>query len=223
MKPLIAILSCVKDRPYAQAQRETCLKDSVCDYRFFYGGVPVPPLYATAWDEVWFEKIGDDYASLPFKTQSICRWALANAYDYIFKCDTDTYVHVPRLLASGYEQWDYSGYYRGNHEVPGGYASGGSGYWLSRRAMEVVANTEMQLDWIDGDRGYVCGEDLQVGRAMLRAGIICYWDERYRLDAHLPDPTNDLITNHNVREPNKGDQMRNVHRWVTERFAKRHI
>ena len=42
----------------------------------------------------------DDYASLPQKTRGFCRWALANAeFEYLFKCDDDTYICLDRLLA----------------------------------------------------------------------------------------------------------------------------
>lgn len=219
MRVLIAILSCAKDRPLEDAHRESCMGD-LCDYRYFLGGYPAPPRYATARDEVWFEKVGDDYASLPFKTQEICRYALGLGYDYIFKADVNTYIHVPRLLRTNYWKHDYIGFYRGNHEIPGGYASGGSGYWLSRRAMEIVANTEMQLDYIDGERGYVRGEDLQVGRALFANGIVCHWSEAYRLDDQYPAPWNSIITNHDVRNPNNGPQMRKMHEQVLVAFEK---
>lgn len=41
----------------------------------------------------------DDYASLSQKTRLFCRWAVSNYdFDYLFKCDDDTYVHVDRLV-----------------------------------------------------------------------------------------------------------------------------
>jgi len=38
---------------------------------------------------------------LPQKTRWFCAWAIANCeFDYLFKCDDDTYVCLERLLAS---------------------------------------------------------------------------------------------------------------------------
>lgn len=72
-----------------------------------------------------------DFKHLPFKVREIFRWALARDYDYIFKVDTDTYVDVPRLLVSGFQNSDYSGtpfWKDGN-----AFASGGAGYWISKK------------------------------------------------------------------------------------------
>lgn len=41
----------------------------------------------------------DDYIHLPCKVQNFYRYALAHHdFDYVFKCDDDTYVHTERLL-----------------------------------------------------------------------------------------------------------------------------
>ena len=36
------------------------------------------------------------------------RWS--NGYDYVFSAPTDCYIVIPRLLASGYEKLDYTGF-----------------------------------------------------------------------------------------------------------------
>ena len=43
----------------------------------------------------------NDYGALPQRTRWFCRWAIdaGGQWDYLFKCDSDTYVSVPRLLA----------------------------------------------------------------------------------------------------------------------------
>jgi hypothetical protein len=83
----------------------------------------------------------------------------------VFIVPTDCYVVVPRLLASGFEKLDYTGY-----QVPGeGHIGGGSGYWLSRRAMEAVATAEPEIDY----------EDRWVGHVLYVAGIKAIHDSRY--------------------------------------------
>ena len=136
-------------------------------------------------DELWLP-CPDDYASLPQKTHLFCRWALENAeFEYIFKCDDDTYVCLERLLAvpSGL---DYCGWKLGKRN----YASGGAGYLLSRRAAEIVARDVVE------ETG---PEDRLVGQHLHRAGIALVHDPRFRpwrKLSHTPRPDNDLITGH---------------------------
>lgn len=100
-----------------------------------------------------------------FKTQKGIQWALAQDYDYAFIVPTDCYVVVPRLLASGYERHDYTGY-----QVPDeGHIGGGSGYWLSKRAMEVVVAAHPLIDY----------EDRWVGTVVRAAGVVPVHDPRY--------------------------------------------
>ena len=79
----------------------------------------------------------DDYPSLPQRTRWFCRWALAqNDWDYLFKCDDDTYVSITRLSLYDLAGRDYVG----AEWKPGvGYGSGGAGYFLSRKAATAVA------------------------------------------------------------------------------------
>jgi hypothetical protein len=76
----------------------------------------------------------DSYAALPQRTAWFCRWALEHSdFDYLFKCDDDTYVAIDRLVAVDLGGRDYVG------RDLGGWASGGAGYFLSRRAARLVA------------------------------------------------------------------------------------
>lgn len=119
-----------------------------------------------------------------FKTHLGVRWALAQGYDYVFSVPTDCYIAVPRLLASGYEKLDYTGF-----QASEGHIGGGSGYWLSKRAMEAVAAAEPVLDY----------EDRWVGSVLRHAGILGVHDPRYwsheqsyqkgAITAHLSEAT----------------------------------
>ncbi|HEY1065855.1 MAG TPA: hypothetical protein VGE52_07090, partial [Pirellulales bacterium] len=95
----------------------------------------------------------DEYASLSKKTAAWCGWALAQepAPDVLFKCDDDTFVVLDRLLA--YIRSGDWGEYSGDDLGPAmaakwggaagrglrGFAAGGGGYLLSRRAAAWVA------------------------------------------------------------------------------------
>lgn len=230
MNILIAIESCHAHRPQNQLIRNTWLSGRTVPYRFFLGQGPGEP----KGDEV-FLPCGDDYASLPFKTQEIMRWALSEGYDFVFKCDTDTYVCVPRLLVSGFEPHDYvgcfatcksciptdSGHCQCSSETGQrfySYASGGAGYWLSARAMRVVAEAPFILDPLvpERDEPSTRGEDLQVGWALGRQGILCYRDPRFSLWWPGPRRNNNVITLHDVtRLIGTQDRLPNLHRgWL---------
>ncbi len=145
----------------------------------------------------------DDYSSLPQRTCWFCKWALeagsgeptrcagapAGSWDYLFKCDDDTCVSIPRLLAYNLAGRDYVG----AEWRPGvGYGSGGAGYFLSRRAAGQVA---AHLDKAAG------AEDLLVGHVLRAAGIPLAIEPRlvpFGSMEHRPKKANDLITLHGV-------------------------
>jgi hypothetical protein len=126
------------------------------DLKFFYGlrdGVP----HVNGADEVQLT-CGDHYEHLPQKTIDICFWALCHDYDYLLKVDDDTYVWTDRVVKELDQKFDYAGYMGGAKM----YASGGPGYWLSRRAMEIVAAHATQTTW---------AEDVVVGETLRTHGI----------------------------------------------------
>ncbi len=143
--------------PRIKAVRETWWKDIAFHKnvtgKFFYGeGADRPPLE----DEV-FLPVPDDYAHLVDKTQAICNWAMQNNFDYVYLCDDDTYIYVDRLVHEPkIHRFDYAGYLNG--EI----ASGGVGYWLSRKAMSEVVRNMQKMTW---------AEDVAVGMTMKCAGI----------------------------------------------------
>lgn len=182
------------------ACRETWLKDCPVDYKFFYGAGHVP----TADDEVTLD-VADGYDNLSNKFRAICKWALDNSYDFLFRVDTDAYVYADRLLKSGFEKHDYSGFtldYPG-HLAHARYASG-AGWTLSRKAMQVVADNEPDNQ----------ADDLWTGRILFRNGIRCHRDTRYVCGfqphfvplAFLP-PTHPAIVLHALTP----DNIRKVH------------
>ena len=85
-KLLIAVKSCRADlaRGFHDEIRKTWGK-YLPNVRFFVGQGDT--LSSLLWDEE-VVNVPDDYDSLPFKTQAILRWGLAQDYSHFFLCDT---------------------------------------------------------------------------------------------------------------------------------------
>jgi hypothetical protein len=148
----------------------------------------------------------NDYQSLPQRTRWFCQWAIeARDFDYLFKCDDDTFLCIERLLA--FDTWGRD--YIGAEWRPGvDYASGGAGYLLSRRAAEIVAKK------LDASTG---AEDKLVGDVLRAAGIGLAIDNRfvpYGNATLRPTRGNDLITAHAM----SGDLARQSHRETSCRW-----
>lgn len=134
--------------------------------RFFYGrpGPAVPE-----WDEVILD-VPEGYSHLSTKFRAICKWALSQGYDYLLRVDTDAYVYVDRVLRSGFEQWDYAGYTIDypKHLEHARYASG-AGWTLSRKAMEILAGSQVTNE----------ADDFWTGKTLYANGIKCHRDTRF--------------------------------------------
>jgi hypothetical protein len=184
-----------------EACRETWVKDFApfknVDVRFFYGkpagGHPREPLP----DEVFLD-VPDGYGNLIDKSVAVCRYAAAHGYEYVYKCDTDTWVFAEKLLVEMMENsFDYAGYLHAN------VCSGGPGYFLSRRAVEVIA--ECGTEW-----RHPYAEDVHVSRVLAEKGILPVMLQNHRpgFSAHFffgdglafdPDKvTEEIVTMHAV-------------------------
>jgi hypothetical protein len=160
-KLMICVKSCQRDLAlgFHDVIRSTWGKEAKAvgiDVRFFVGA----ECKAYQSDEVHI-KSADDYNALPYKTRDICRWANGKMVDYIFLCDTDTFLRMDTMLAWFQKiqmgKYDYAGKisqpvnkpFRYEHTGREGqkeyheriypWASGGFGYFLSRRAFQEVA------------------------------------------------------------------------------------
>lgn len=227
MKVLIAVQACHRLQELKDAQRDTWMREAPAevDVRMFVGRweplnledqrrrarrtgrpftMPAPP--ARVANEVWLD-VEDWLHSLAAKAEAIIRWALEREYDFMFKCDDDAYVHLPRLLASGFEKFDYVGFPVTNnwHGFSAHYAQGGTGCWMSRRAMQAF------LEFAEPAEPFLNCEDIRTGRAIERAGIPLEGDRRYEPylgTRRAPAPANDVITTHKCRP----DCMRSIYR-----------
>ena len=156
---LIAVKSCQKDKQDGahQAIRETwgkVLPEGV-DLLFFVGGDTAPTLDS---DERYVP-VPDGYWELHPKMLAIVAYAVREDYDFVNLCDTDTYLILSKMIASGFDSYDYSGAplnpkdgvfgkaYPGVETDYNGfvvspfyvYLSGGHGTILSRKAAGIVA------------------------------------------------------------------------------------
>lgn len=135
--------------------------------------------------------VPDGYDDIWRKTAASFRWALhCTEWTHMFHCDDDTYVSPARWLAAGIPRNDYVGC-RVPHpwwNVP--YASGGAGYWLSRRA--IAAIVEMLSRYVGRYAGPggepISADDLLIGKCLADVGIRLTHDARlhYAADPLAP-------------------------------------
>jgi hypothetical protein len=88
--------------------------------------------------------IDDGYGFLSYKTRASLRWAFFEGYDYVFRCFPDTYCRPERLVQCGFEAHDYYGDFRAEQCGPDNYPSGGPGYFLSRKAFELLLDAPIK-------------------------------------------------------------------------------
>lgn len=163
VSPVVLIFSCEADRRNGRDQAifETWVSawNHLVPMKFVYGDRPPTSRHFDVYVEA-----PDDYGGLSKKQIAAYKWALTKDYTHVFVCFTDTYVLVPRLLASNFTRGSYIGR---PHE---GYAGGGCGYWLDREALQVCAN---------GPAHTHVFSDQNDGRNLFDAGIKLTRDDRY--------------------------------------------
>lgn len=129
MKPIVLIPSCARDRHGLQQHQREMLT-GIIEYRYVLGAGN-----SDAAEDELILPVRDDYIALPTKMRAAFRWALEYEYDYVFKTDTDVFIHADRLLASGLEHFQSGHDFVGLVGNPGDCCGGGAGYWLSRKAI----------------------------------------------------------------------------------------
>lgn len=220
-KLLIGVKSCQRDKDlgFHDLIRATWGKDAKAlgvDVRFFVGA----SMNKYESDEVHL-KCADDYNSLAFKTREICRWAGGKVLDYIFLADTDTFLIPKLMLKSGFENYDYAGKISRPFGVPFKYehtgregqkeihqrafpwASGGFGYFLSKRALSEVAY---------GFPSSEC-EDLWVGQVM---GAL-YTEAKIKMESF---PTKENPVQYSFHHPQHGEVYDNktMADWMNQMY-----
>lgn len=171
MKILIAVVNArSRQSTWAQAVRDTWKpRVTQADVFFFVGrGSGTVP------DDTVVLDCDDSYEGLPDKVREIIRWAYDHGYDFVLKCDDDVVLDPPKMFASGFEKYEYTG--RANRQptsecpfwIPMGF-----NYWLSRKCMEILKDATLPEHGNDDERW--------VATKLYFAGIRLHDDTRYRL------------------------------------------
>ncbi len=156
--------------------------------------------------DVWVLRCPDDYEALPLKTQTFLRRALGeDDWDYVFKCDDDTYVMLDRLAGLA-----GLGEFVGSADTAGaGFASGGGGYLLSRNAARAVVEAPVPAPG---------AEDVWVSRLLQQAGFKLVASPALQMNhAVLPNRENSIVTAHWCSE----ELLRLIHRALADPGALR--
>lgn len=214
MNVLIALQACHRLPDLKAAQRETWLRNCPIEHKFFMGRYEVlstntdmPKTAPPQMDDEVRLDVSDWKADLSEKVVHIIRWVFERGYDWMFKCDVDTYLRPERLLASRFETGDYIGrpvdrIWRGRRLR---YGQGGAGVWMSRRSMEAFLEAEQShVPFEDA-------EDIRAGWLLAEKGIelCCDWRyEPYLSVMRGPHPENDIISTHKCIP----EQMHILHR-----------
>lgn len=202
-KLLIGICSCNQYKHRRDAVRETWFPRGVphCKAVFFTG---LGTAQGESPDTVMLN-VPDDYDELPAKVVEFFRHSLETEdFDWLFKCDDDTYVAVDRLMELVRLRPDFACSAQFYNDR--GYASGGAGYLISREFVEkLVRNHSLPA------RG---PEDLILSNAVISEGADIHASELLGpLRYPVPRADNQIISCHWCF-PN---QMRGVHVALNEK------
>lgn len=199
---LVGICSCRKYPDKRQAVRDTWLSFPAegVECQFFIGGEG----RCEGEPDTVVVDAEDSYEALPQKVIAFFRKALSESdFDWLFKCDDDTYLALDRLhdLVGG--DWELVGNEFLNER---GSPSGGAGYLLSRRMVELLVN--------DSTIPPTGIEDILIGEAAVRHGARTHATDRLCSNtSRFPHARNQVITSHWC-DP---DRLRSIH---TLRFLK---
>ena len=165
---------------YRVGARGSFLKDSPLDHIFVFGRPPVPDWPITPLpDELWAD-CDDRREYMIHKDQALCQYALDRGYEFLFRCCDDTLVHVDRLIDADLSPYDYGGQMPCKISIGGvvkiwmkylDYMHGGTGIWLSRKAMQMIVDAKFD--------SMVCDmpKVIDVGFGLKGAGHNVWWDD----------------------------------------------
>ena len=199
---LVGICSCVNAAKRRAACRETWLSrpQPGVECRFFLGHreplADEPDVVA-----LWVE---DDYEHLPAKGLAFYKWALDNYdFDWLFKCDDDTYLSLERLPSLCDERFDLIGDMSVKHR---GFPSGGAGYLMKRALVEAIVARGASVP-LTGP------EDVIFGQMARSLGAACMASPRLYLDQTPPPHRgNDRISCHWCSP----ERLRAIHAYMEE-------
>jgi hypothetical protein len=179
MRVLIAIISYQGDADNGNNQliRETWGKDVPAvgaELRFFIGRrnttfVPQPDEVLVDFQQSrkcahgWWESYVNccqDFWQV--QVRSILEWSITQEYDFTYLCSTDTFVVPRKLMATGFEKYDYSGQFipeqlpvgvRSDYDIYAekryAWADVGHGLFLSKRAVMTILKEPTNYQYTD--------------------------------------------------------------------------
>ena len=164
MKILVAILT----HEGTQSNADACIKTWVKDIQnpheyYFYGSKTQSEKMPKTWN--CEPNDGEARFRLPEKTYKMLMESLKHDWDFLFKCDDDTFVAFDRLvnLLKNYNFND--AFYIGGKIVnPFAYGQGGAGYALTRSAVEKCIDS-LKYFYDDKSKNKFA-EDYSVGLAL---------------------------------------------------------
>lgn len=151
-KFIIAILTCEKNKDRLEAVRETWVKDLTENFKVFYVFARPGEKTELRGSNLYLD-CADNYENIPGKIISLYNFLIANFdFDYIYKCDDDTYVNIQALLELDLEDKDYVGNFVKNEETTiDRTAHYGK---CADKSLEVPYRGEFITPWARGGRGY---------------------------------------------------------------------
>ena len=169
MKILTAILTCSGTQKRADACIDTWIKDIKSPHEYyFYGSKTQSKKMNRTWNCESDE--GEARDRLPEKTYRMLVESLNHDWDFLFKCDDDTFVVFDGLIDLLKKYHPDDDLYIGMGIVnPFAYAQGGAGYALTRGAVKKCIKSLKHLCNDESKNKYA--EDYSVGLALKEQGI----------------------------------------------------
>jgi len=183
---LIAICSCHARKSKRENVRQSWLKlnADAADCVFFVGKGSME-----GEEDVIVLDVEDSYEALPLKVHAMFNAVLKKfEFDYLFKCDDDTYVALDRLHSLIKNGADLVG----DITLNSGWPCGGAGYLITHRTVELLASEQKPAHG---------AEDVWVGKRGRALGLEMIPDGRLNENCNaFPRRDNDIITAHRCRQ-----------------------
>lgn len=183
---ITGICSCLKTKDKREAVRETWLKHPAegIECLFFVGAKEPPP--GEEEDTIALD-VPDGYNELPAKVRAFFIHALEHYdFEWLFKCDDDTYVDLGRLASAADADYDLIG---DPSILARQFPSGGAGYFLKRSMVEKLVKAP--------GFSMTGAEDVIVGALAIKlGGKLKSINRLYMSNVAYPHGENDMVTAH---------------------------
>lgn len=193
MKVLVSILTSSCTQARADSCIDTWVKDIKDPHEYIFYGDKLQSLNLSNTINCSPDS-GESRPRLPEKTLKMLRSSLRYDWDFLFKCDDDTYLHFDKLVKY-LKNFDsshslYIGSKIFNHGIK--YAQGGAGYILTRSSVIKCINSLEKF--FSNPKETKIAEDYSVGKALHVEGIelqecnelVCPSPKNVKIDSTIP-------------------------------------